>query len=92
MACGIPVVASRSGALPETVEDGVTGVLVDQGDIAGLARGFDRYAHDRSLRVAHGTNARRRCEHEYGLGKAASRYLQLVDSLIARGASTGTTA
>jgi len=32
MACGIPVVATRSGATPEVVEDGVTGLLVDPDD------------------------------------------------------------
>jgi glycosyltransferase involved in cell wall biosynthesis len=32
MACGIPVVATRSGAAPEVIDHGVTGLLVDQGD------------------------------------------------------------
>jgi len=29
MACGIPVVATRSGATPEVIEEGVTGLLID---------------------------------------------------------------
>ncbi len=37
MACGTPVVAYRRGALPETVDDGVTGVLVDGIDAAVAA-------------------------------------------------------
>jgi glycosyltransferase involved in cell wall biosynthesis len=37
MACGTAVVATRAGAVPELVADGVTGVLVDQGDAEGLA-------------------------------------------------------
>jgi glycosyltransferase involved in cell wall biosynthesis len=37
MACGTPVVALRRGAVPEVVEDGVTGFVRD--DVAGLARG-----------------------------------------------------
>jgi glycosyltransferase involved in cell wall biosynthesis len=37
MAAGTPVVAYRAGALPEIVEHGRTGLLVDIGDIDGLA-------------------------------------------------------
>jgi glycosyltransferase involved in cell wall biosynthesis len=37
MACGIPVVASRTGGLRELVRDGETGFLVEPGDAAALA-------------------------------------------------------
>jgi glycosyltransferase involved in cell wall biosynthesis len=38
MSHGIPVIASRVGGLPEFVNDGVTGLLVEPGDAADLAR------------------------------------------------------
>lgn len=38
MASGLPVFATRHGGIPEVVDDGVTGVLVDEGDAAALAR------------------------------------------------------
>lgn len=41
MATGTPVVASRVGGLAYTIEDGVTGVLVKQGDVTELANAID---------------------------------------------------
>jgi len=38
MACARPIVATRTGGIPEVVEDGVTGVLVPPRDAAALAR------------------------------------------------------
>ncbi|GBL45752.1 glycosyl transferase, group 1 family protein [Sulfuriferula multivorans] len=38
MACGRPVVASRDGGIPEIIDDGKTGSLVEVGDYAGFAR------------------------------------------------------
>ncbi len=37
LACGVPAIAARVGGPLETVEDGVTGWLVPQGDVAALA-------------------------------------------------------
>ncbi|WP_291479745.1 glycosyltransferase family 4 protein [Corynebacterium sp.] len=36
-ACGVPTIAGTGGGAPETVQDGVTGDVVDGGDVAGLA-------------------------------------------------------
>lgn len=37
MACGVPVIASRTGGIPEVVDDGVTGALLEVGDVEGMA-------------------------------------------------------
>lgn len=42
LACGVPVVAYRKGGPSEIVEDGVTGFLVEPGDVEGLATALQR--------------------------------------------------
>ena len=40
---GVPVVATRTGGMSEAIEDGVTGFLVEPGDVDGLARSIHRF-------------------------------------------------
>ena len=54
MAAGIPVVAGNSGSLPEIVEDGVQGILVEPGDIEAHAEAFLKLARDPNLRARMG--------------------------------------
>ena len=49
MAAGRAVVASAVGGLPETVEDGVNGLLVEPGNPAALAIAIERLANDLGL-------------------------------------------
>ena len=46
LAAGRPVVATRVGGLPEQVEGGLNGVLVEPGDAAAFAAGVERVADD----------------------------------------------
>jgi D-inositol-3-phosphate glycosyltransferase len=50
MACGSAVIASRVGGLQTTVRDGVTGVLVSEGDPCALAETIARVLDDSALR------------------------------------------
>jgi glycosyltransferase involved in cell wall biosynthesis len=49
-ALGAAVVATRTGGIPEIVEDGVTGLLVPPGDAEALSRAIGRMRDDRTLR------------------------------------------
>lgn len=60
MAAGTPVVGSRSGGLLETVEDGVTGFLVEKGDAVGLADRIRQLLVDEDKRERMGRAARER--------------------------------
>jgi glycosyltransferase involved in cell wall biosynthesis len=60
MAHGKPVVASAVGGIPELVEDGVTGYLVEPGDVTGLRTAIERLLADPALRRRLGRAARKR--------------------------------
>ncbi len=49
-AYGLPVVASRCGGVAEAVQDGKTGLLADEGDVAGTAQALLRLLRDGELR------------------------------------------
>lgn len=58
-ACGLPVVAGRSGGSAEAVVDGVTGYLVDGSDEMDVARALLRLAESPELRKRMGEEGRR---------------------------------
>ena len=58
MACGVPVVAHRIGGLTELVRDGVTGFLVEPGDIDALADRVARLLNDEAMHARYSRAAR----------------------------------
>lgn len=56
---GKPVLGWHSGGVGEAVRDGETGLLVDEGDLAGLARAIARLVSDRALREKLGEGGKR---------------------------------
>jgi sugar transferase (PEP-CTERM/EpsH1 system associated) len=81
MACALPVVAAKVGGIPEVINDGVQGTLVDPLDTAALAAALAQYAIDPALARAHGDAARLRIEQQYSISAMLSQYLDLYDGL-----------
>jgi hypothetical protein len=74
LATGTPVIAWRCGSVPEVVEHGVTGFVVDSIDAAvatiPLARNLDRKA------------VRRRFEARFTASKMADNYIDLYEEIL----------
>ncbi len=64
-ACGVPVLASRLGAMAEVVDDGVTGLLFTPGDADDLASTVERACADTTALTAMGWAARSAYEDRY---------------------------
>jgi len=78
MARGVPVAASRVGGLPEVVEDGVTGVLVEPGAEAELAGALARLLASPELRRRLGRSGRRRALERFSRARQLDALLDLV--------------
>lgn len=82
LALGVPVVASRVGALPELIEDGVNGFLCEPGDAAGFAERIrwlaDHPQEHRRMKAA----ARKFAEAALGADPMFAAYEQAIRELI----------
>jgi len=81
MAMKLPVVSTRSRGIPELVEDGVSGVLVEPRDAEALAQAIARLAQDEELRAALGSNARERVEQRFDVSKNIAEFARLFRGL-----------
>ena len=71
-ACGIPVVAGRSGGIPEAVRDGETGLLVDAESPEAVGHAVEVLLDDAPLRARLGTAGRRSVESYYNWDRVAA--------------------
>jgi glycosyltransferase involved in cell wall biosynthesis len=70
---GVPVVGCRAGAIPEVVEDGVTGLLISPGDAVALADCATRLLEDPAEARRLGAEGRRRVRAHHTWGAVAGR-------------------
>jgi colanic acid/amylovoran biosynthesis glycosyltransferase len=73
MASGVPVVASRLSGIPELVQDGVTGLLVEPGHPRALAAAMARVLDDDTLAAELALRARELVERSFSLTREANR-------------------
>jgi colanic acid/amylovoran biosynthesis glycosyltransferase len=83
-ACGVPVVATRVGGIPELVEHGVTGLLVPPRDASALADGLAKMLLEPHRAAAMGRAARGRVEEKFSLGLQVDRLIATWEGLLER--------
>lgn len=65
MALGVPVISVRAGGIPELIDNGVSGLLIEPGDAEGLEKAVVRLLSDRALAVRLVRAARERIETRF---------------------------
>jgi glycosyltransferase involved in cell wall biosynthesis len=87
MACGVPCVASAVEAVPEIVDEGVTGLLTPAGDADALARALVALLDQPTLAEAMGRAGRERVRARFTWGEVACRLERAAGLDRASGAS-----
>jgi colanic acid/amylovoran biosynthesis glycosyltransferase len=79
MAAGAPVLASRISGIPELIEDGVGGILLEPGDSLALARSIRILLEDPKLARSLADAGARKVRAEFSLDRCTRQLLELVD-------------
>jgi N-acetyl-alpha-D-glucosaminyl L-malate synthase BshA len=82
MACGVPVISSRSGGLPELVEDGVSGFLDPVGDVEAMAQHTLQLLEDDDV-LCHFSKAARLRAENFDLHSIVPAYESLYENVVA---------
>jgi glycosyltransferase involved in cell wall biosynthesis len=77
MASYRPVVGTRAGGIPELIEDGKTGYLIERRDAGALADRLLRLLRDSSLRERMGRAGRQVAEQKFDLRRNVAQVLDL---------------
>ncbi|HZQ64821.1 MAG TPA: glycosyltransferase [Gaiellaceae bacterium] len=88
-ASGLPVVSTRHEGIAEVVVDGETGLLVDEGDIDGMAAALVALLIDPERARRFGEAARRRIEERYSMERSIDGLQQILEQAIGRDVTGG---
>jgi glycosyltransferase involved in cell wall biosynthesis len=83
-ACGLPCIASRVGGVPDVIEDGVSGWLVEPGDRQGLASALEQALTWPEVAARYGAAARAAIVERFAFGRSVERYRTLFEELGSR--------
>ena len=81
-AFGKPIIATNVGSIPEVVEDGKTGILVEPRDESALANAIIKLLSDDNLLKEMGDNALRYCKLNLSWDSIAQKTIKIYDEVI----------
>jgi glycosyltransferase involved in cell wall biosynthesis len=82
LACGVPVVATAIGGIPEQIAPGRTGLLTPPGDAIALASAIAQLLSDATLRQRLGWQAHEEAKQRFALDRQVTAYLDWYAEVI----------
>jgi glycosyltransferase involved in cell wall biosynthesis len=82
MACGLPVIASRVGGIPDMVSDGRTALLFEYGDVAACAAHIRRMLDDDAFRAGIEHAVREQAQRRFNPKSVAEQTLSVYREVI----------
>jgi glycosyltransferase involved in cell wall biosynthesis len=82
MAAGLPIVSTAAGGVPNLLENGKEGLIVQPGDVDGLSSAMTFLSGNRELRQFLGGAAARRAKEKFDVSKMVQAYEELYESLV----------
>lgn len=80
-ACGVPVIAARSGGIPDAVREGETGLLVDAQRPESVAEAVSRLLRDSGLSQRLGAGGRSAVESFYNWNRVTAQMIRIGEEL-----------
>jgi len=82
MDCGLPVVATRVGGIPEAVVDGETGILIDAENTGQLRTAMEKMIHDKEFRITAGHKGHLLAKKKFDAESNAEIFAKALRSLV----------
>lgn len=89
MACAVPTIGTNIGGIPEVIEHGETGYIVDVGDIEVASKYIIRLLSDDSLHNDFSNKALERANSVFHSSEIVQQYIHLYENLLANSKGDG---
>ncbi len=81
MATGIPVISTGVGSVPEIIEDGIDGMIIESGDTERLAAAIETLMGNKERAASIGARARVKAEDRYSVRGMVDSYARLFEEM-----------
>lgn len=82
MACGVPVISTNAGSIPEIITQNQNGIMIEPGDDQMLAKTIEQLIDDPSRRMLLGKTGRKTVVDKYSWDATAKKYLSIYSDLL----------